>query len=271
MLEKTIAVEWFPPTNLLVEAYQQTEFKFSFVGLPDKNKISKQCHPWAKCRDFLPDAVRATITGKPFSVYGFNFNPDINPILDLNTMRMLVYKSDLKLIDVVEFEDKMFFSINLLNHYEKIMKIDTSILYRTEKDYNGRPVYLFIGNGEWMRSPFLISLYTFLIRLGDKKIIFKDNENLMGRYKDLIKNHDLGRIYDNDIGYLKSMWDILHLILKNRKMLTYNNKIVDPIFKDSLVNNSLFHNRTGIRSLSQATTPIKERNEAIRKIRERVT
>lgn len=271
MLKKTIVVDWFPTTNSLIEAYQQTEFKFSFVGSPDKNGISKQCHPWTKCRDFLPDAVRATIINKTFSIYGFNFNPVNNPALDLNIMRMLVYKSNLKLADKTEFEDKMFFGINLLNHYEEIMKISPSVLYRTEKDYNDKPVYLFIGNGEWMRSPFLISLYTLLIRLGDKKIVFKNNQELMDKYKVLITEHTSGKIYDNDIGYLDSMWDILHIMLENRKMLTYSNKSMDPLFKDSLIDNNLFHNRTGIRSLSQATTPVQERNEAIKKLRERTT
>ena len=270
MIEKTAIVKWFPSTNSLIETYQQTEFKFSFAGQPDKNGIFKQCHPWAKCRDFLPDAVRATITNKTFSIYGFNFNPKNNPVIDLDTMRMLVYKSDLKLADKIEFEDKMFFGINLLNHYEQIMKINFSILYRTEKDYNDKPVYLFIGNGEWMRSPFLISLYTFLIRLGDKKIVFKNDQELLDKYKILIKEHDSGKIYDNDIGYLKSMWNMFHLILENRELLTYSNKTIDPIFRDSLIGNSSFHNRTGIRSLSQATTPIQERNEAIKKLREEI-
>jgi hypothetical protein len=267
MLEKTVTVEWFPSTNLLIEAYQQTEFRFSFAGPPDKNGIFKQCHVWTKCRDFLPDAVRATIINKTFSIYGFNFNPNNNPVLDLDTMRMLVYKSDLKSANETEFEDKMFFGINLLNHYERIMKINPSVLYRTKENYNNKPVYLFVGNGEWMRSPFLISLYTLLIRLGDKKIVFKDNQELMDRYKVLIAKHTSGKIYDNDIGYLNSMWDVLHVMIENRETLTYGHKSMDPLFKDPLVNDSSFHNRTGIRSLSQAATPIQERNEAIKKLK----
>ena len=270
MLEKTVTVEWFPSADLLVEAYQQTEFKFSFAGPPDKNEIFKQCHIWTKCRDFLPDAVRATIINKTFSIYGFNFNPNNNPMLDLATMRMLVYKSDLKLANKIEFEDKMFFGLNLLNHYEKIMKINPSILYRVKEDYNDKPVYLFRGNGEWMRSPFLISLYTFLIRLGDKKIVFRNNQGLMDKYRILITKHALGKIYDNDIGYLNSMWNILHIILENRETLTYSNKSMDPLFKDLLIDNNLFHNRTGIRSLSQATTPIQERNKTVKKLIEEI-
>ncbi|MEA3296185.1 MAG: hypothetical protein U9Q27_03555 [Patescibacteria group bacterium] len=263
MLEKTITVKWFTSTDLLIEAYQQTEFKFSFASSPNKNKIFKQCHPWVKCRDFLPDAVRATITNKSFSIYGFSFDPITNPALDLNFMHMLVYKSNLKSKDVNRFENKMFFGINLLNHYEEIMKINPSILYRTKEDYNSKPVYLFIGNGEWMKSPFLISLYTFLIRLGDKEIVFKNNKDLMDKYAILIKEYEFGKIYDNDIGYLKSMWNILHLILKNKEILTYNNT-TNSIFTDSSINNDSFHNMTGIKSLAQATTPIKEINEIIK-------
>jgi hypothetical protein len=270
MLEKTITVEWFPSTDLLIEAYQQTEFKFSFAGPPDKDKIFKQCHIWTKCRDFLPDAVRATIINKTFSIYGFNFNPNSNPMLDLNTMRMLVYKSDLKSVDKIEFENKMFFGLNLLNHYEEIMKIDFSVLYSAKKDYYDRPVYLFVGDGEWMRSPFLISLYTFLIRLGDKKIVFGNNQELMDRYRILITEYASGKIYDNDVGYLDSMWNMLHVILENRETLTCSHKFMDPLFKDLLVDNSSFHNRTGIRSLSQAATPIQERNKTIEKLREKI-
>lgn len=270
MLEKTVIVDWFPSTNSLIEAYQQTEFKFSFAGPPNEDGVSKQCHPWAKCRDFLPDAVRATIINKTFSIYGFAFNPDSNPTLDLSIMRILVYKSDLRLTDEIEFEDKMFFGINLLNHYEKIMEISPSILYRTKKDYNGRPVYLFIGDGEWMRSPFLISLYTFLIRLGDKKIVFKDNQELMNKYETLITRHASGKIYDNDVGYLKSMWNILHIILENREILTHSNTAIDPIFKDLSINNSSFHNKTGIKSLFEAITPIQEKNNTIKKLKKEI-
>lgn len=265
MIKRKNEISWFTSNNQLSEIYQQTGYRFAFAGKPSDKEVSEQCHIWVKCRDFLPDAVRATIINEKFSIYGFIFDPSTNPKIDLHTMRMLVYKPDMhydKEVVLEQFEDKMLAGLILLNYYEKMMGIELSTLCRTKTDYKKTPVYLFIGAPEWMESPFLVSLYTFLIRLGDKQIKFKHKDDLIKKYEIFIKKYDLGELHDNDVGYLKTLYIPLHSILKDIKLL---NKQLNAVFSNKDISNSSFHNLTGITSLINANTPIPGINESIKK------
>lgn len=265
MIKRKSEINWFTPSNHLSEIYQQTGYRFAFAGKPNNKEVSEQCHVWVKCRDFLPDAVRATIIDKKFSIYGFIFDPSTNPKLDLHSMRMLVYKPDIHYNEEATlecFEDKMLTGLVLLNYYEKMMKIELSMLCRTKTDYKKTPVYLFTGASDWMKSPFLVSLYTFLIRLGDKQIKFEHEDDLIEKYKILIEKYNSGKLHDNDVGYLRTLYTPLHLILKNIELLS---KQLNTVFSNKDIDNGSFHNSTGITSLVNGNTPVPEINELIKK------
>jgi len=261
---KLVEVEWFKNPKSLSEIYQQTGMIFTFVTTPkDGNKM---CHEWAKCRDFLHDAVRAQLTGNGCSIYGFTFDPKKNPNIDTKKMRMLVSKHGLKKDEVPAFRDKMVSALALINHFEKQAKISLTKLQEVDaKGSSKGAVFLFTGPRMWMSSPFLVSMYTFLLRLGDKELKFKNAGELKKELKALHERSKTGKINDNDASYLGASWNKMHDIVKHRVKLFPKSKGVHDIYWKEF-NISSFHNNAGIRSLALGSTPDKELNQRVKEI-----
>lgn len=261
---KLIEVERFKNPKSLSEIYQQTGIIFAFMTSP-KNGY-KACHEWVKCRDFLQDAVRTQLTGNACSIYGFKFDSKVNPPVDTCKMRMLVSKYSFNENELLHFREKMTFALSLINHFEKLAKISLTHLQEVNvKDSVKKMVFLFTGSKIWVQSPFLISMYTLLIRLGDKELKFKNAIELKEKFKDLSNSDDNGKTTDNDARYLKILWDKLHKIIENRaKLFTKEEGVHDIYWKN--VSTSNFHNNTGIWSLAKSITPDDSLNKRMTKL-----
>jgi hypothetical protein len=255
-------IEWFKKTGGLNEIYQKTGMQFAFVSAPSKEGVQKVCHPWVLCRDFLPDAVRTQLTGKKTAIYGFNFDKGVNPDIDLKKMRMLVSVSGKK-VNKKDFQKKMVSAEKLLHHFEAHANIPLTKAKKIKQHGSGKTcVYSFVGSVEWMKSPFMVSIYTFLIRLGDKELEFNSKESLLGALKAL-KDKEVGG--DNDIHYLRQAWDKMHPVLKHRdKLFKMKDGFHDIFFKDLSIGS--FHNHTGLQGLVRGSAPDKELVGAVKKL-----
>jgi hypothetical protein len=257
-MSELLTVKWFENPKSLNEIYQQTGMVFSFVT--SSKQGSQMCHEWVKCRDFLHDAVRSQITKERSCIYNFSFDPAKNPNIDMKKMRMLVSKLSLPDGDIESFKNKMKAALVLINHYEKYANIALTKMEEVNASGSGKKVvYLFTGSGIWMTSPFLVSMYTFLIRLGDKELKFKNKSDLVSGLKDLGEKHALGKISDNDASYVRSSGNKMHIFLKNRSLLFPKKEGVHDVFLAKHDINS-FHNNCGINSLSNFWTPDKDLN-----------
>ena len=258
--EKLIEVKWFKDVKHLSEIYQKTGMLFAFVTYSEEKETYIACHQWVKCRDFLPDAVRAFATKTPCIIYGFEYNRELNPPIDIEHMRMLVSKQVLSKEGLPDFKDTIVSATMLLNHFEKENGIAlTKVQEISTNGSKQKAIYMFTGSPVWVQSPFMVSLYTFLIRLGEKKIKFKDKKELLAVFKKIVNNKTDN---DNDSMYLRKMWDKLHTVVANRNILfPKKNKLHDINFKDYTINN--FHNHTGIKSLVECSTPDKKLNKRV--------
>lgn len=258
---KSVTVKEFPNPRPLSEIYQVTGFHFAFASSPKAKDGRVQCHEWAKCRDFLPDAARSTLTGKVCSIYGFAYDSKKNPVVDMSRTRLLVTFKGVDL-DVNAFEEKLASGLALVHHYEKMAGVTLSRLY-TVTGHKDKNVYMFFGPGLWMSSPFFISMYTFLIRLGDKRLEFKDNEELRAALKKLHDEKKGGG--DNDANYIQYSWDKLDLIIENRqKLFPEKDGFHDIFFMDYHIDE--FHNHTGVVALAKAETPDSKLNACVKEI-----
>ena len=260
-MPKAIKVEWYKDDKDLNEIYQRTQIQFAFMTAPKNG--NKQCHPFVLCRDFLHDAVKCSWLKTGCVIYGFSFDFDKNPPIDLKQMRMLVTKKTIEDSEETDFHDKMKISLSLLNHYENMAGWTKSKLYRI-KDDNVK-AWLFIGSNMWLKSPFLVSMYSFLIRLGDKYNVikgFKDNKDLNERLKKISELKNEGG--DNDIHYIKTSWNKLDKVIQHRNKLFFEKEKPDPVFKTSSINR--FHDKAGILSLCRYETPDPILNTKARKL-----
>lgn len=239
---KKINVSVWTKKQNLCEIYQVLGMQYAFLSADNK-----QCHAWIKCRDFLHDALRCHITGKKEGIYGFSYNPGTDPPLDLEKMRMMVKREPAKVEsksseDTKEMVDSALSILRCIEDYSGIKPL--SDIYCTSGD---KDVYVFESAADWMESTFMISLYTFLIRLGAKKIKFKDKKELDSKLKKLCAGKALNK--DHDINYLKDVLPFIYKIVENRKDLRYVGKDGKRFFEGQNIN--LFHNYTGIVALSR--------------------
>jgi len=251
------------PTKSYSEEYQVTGFHYAFMSADNK-----MCHHWIKCRDFLQDALRNQLTGRKDQIYSFNYNPDTDPKVETKRTLMLVKRVGKTTEDSkTEFALMMKSALQLVNHYEKMYKFTPrSTLIRTKHNGTGpdQDVYLFQGPGIWSQGAIMIAIYTFLIRLGHFKPEFKTDDELMAEYERIIKD----KSNSNDTKYLKTVYKNLHPALEHRDKHLFKKpgykKGDKVLFHDSPMNS--FHHHSGIVSLSQFNTPVKELNDEFRRI-----
>jgi len=250
------------PVKSYSEEYQVTGFHYAFMSA---NK--EMCHHWVKCRDFLQDALRNQLTGRTDHIYNFSYAPGKDPKIETKKTLMLVKKTPCPADDKAksEFSLQMGSALALVNHYEKAHKLTPrSKLIRAKQGGLDESVYLFRGPGAWSQGAVMIAIYTFLIRLGYFKLVFKDEESLSAEYQRIMSGPD----NSNDIRYLRIVHKNLHLALEHRAKHMFKpkgwkkgNKV---LFHDSTIGN--FHHCSGIVSLSKFNTPVEELNSEFRKI-----
>ena len=238
---KKINVSIWKKKQNLCEIYQVLGIQYAFLSADNE-----QCHAWIKCRDFLHDALRCHITGEKDGIYGFSYNPSVDPPLDLEKMRMMVRREAAQgesesSENTKEIIDSALSILHCIEDYSGIKPL--SAIYSTSGD---KDTYVFEGASDWMESTFMISLYTFLIRLGAKKIKFKDKKELDSKLKKLCAGKAVSK--DHDIRYLKTVLPFIYKIVENRKDIKYVGKNGKRLFEGQTIN--LFHNYTGIVALS---------------------
>jgi len=255
MVAKALEVEWFKQKKL-AEIYQQVRMQFAFLSSPKNG--NKQCHSWAFCRDFLHDAVRTQITGVASNIYGFTFDKDKNPPIDTVRTRMLVRQDKLEKKDIPKFERKMKAALKLLHHYETMAGVSLSKFQKVNDDKLN--VWAFNSPGMWMKAPQLVSMYSMLIRLGDKEFTFKDNASL----KKVLKKQSKSGAGDNDTRYLQKCWDKFDLVIKNR------NKVFPKSGYESYKSMAIgsFHNNSGIYTLCSGNASLDVVKSKFKKVME---
>jgi hypothetical protein len=161
-------------------------------------------------------------------------------------MRILVKRSSTEKDASKNTKEIMASALAMINCMEETSKIKPlSVIHQVAPVANEKDVYIFEGASDWMESTFMISLYTFLIRLGGKKIAFKDKEELDTKLKELTKSST----GDHDLSYLKTSLPYIYKILEKRKELKYVKEGDNHFLKSSPI--GLFHNYTGIVALCQ--------------------
>ena len=241
-LEEIEVVFWNSQVHL-IEIFQVIGIQYAFLS--SKTNGYKQCHQWVKCRDFLHDALRSQITDKRESIYGFTYEPKVNPPVDLESMRLLVKRDAIKSEtnaseNTREMMNSALAMIRWMEESNGIKPLSNLYCAAGNKD-----IYIFEGAADWMESTFMISLYTFLIRLGGRKIVFKDKEDFDSKLTEFSKFSSS----DHDFRYLKTIQPFIYKIVEKRKDLKYVKEDGKRLFDDKSI--SLFHGYTGIVALCE--------------------
>jgi len=145
-------IQKFFPNQSLSQIYS-SGLEYAFVS-----SDGQQCHAFAYCKDFLTDAVWAMLNQATASIYSFSYGPS-NPPLDLEYTRIALRNKKSS-----DFQTKCQNSLRFLNLLEPDFGMaPTQLIHGGE--YGG-PIYVFVGDKQWMYAPPLISLYSLLLRVG---------------------------------------------------------------------------------------------------------
>lgn len=245
----TPKVKWFAGVKP-AEIYQSFNMKFAFANIIDGTIV--QCHQWVKCRDFLHDAIRTMLTGKTSSIYSFTFEKNKNPDISMDKIRFLISKKDVT--NATKFRPVLTRALKLINHFESLAGQDHSTLKKVEEDKKAgyAHVWLFEGPQFWLSAPYLVSLYTFLLRLGDKPLKFTNAATLKVELEKLSKATHPSN--DNDMKYLKTVWDKIEtIVIEHEKLAKLNDDGFSELyFTDAAIGS--FHNSSGIVSTCGGNT-----------------
>jgi hypothetical protein len=167
--------------------------------------------------------------------------------------------------DLIDFGLKVKSGLKIIRCFEKVAGVKPSVLKTINTDGSSyKAIYMFIGDGMWMKSPFMVSLYTFLIRLGDKMLSFETEDELLKSLETLAKTSKPGcNGNDNDLTYLPECYKHLFTVARKHKELF-------PVDKDGMhdiytkeIEIGSFHNYSGILSLSRKQTCDKVFNQTL--------
>lgn len=259
---KPFKVEWLPQDSLS-EIYQKTGYQFALLSAPKDG--NKQACSFMLCRDFLQDAVAAFTTKGSCSIYGFKYAYGKHPPLDMVRVRMLVTKDGLSSkANRERFRRELKAGQSLVNHYERLAGVSMSTMRKVTD--SSKHVWRFRGPGLWMKSPFLISMYSFLVRIGDKVDIvdgFKDTPDLVERLKKVSQGSSAGD--DHDVNYLGNSHDKMHILMSNLNDLLFNGG-KDKLDKNFKHATGTMHSRCGIDSLCRFGSPDETLNNRLKKL-----
>lgn len=154
-LGEPVITKWHPEGSL--HQIYSSGLEYAFV-----NQAGEQCHPFAFCKDYLQDAIWATIHKSSVTIHGFHYTHGKNPPLDLENTRIA-----LRLKGNKDFKNMCAKSLNFIRAIDAAQGFEpTELLYGGTYNDGSDEVYVFVSDKRWMYSTVLISLYTLILRVG---------------------------------------------------------------------------------------------------------
>jgi hypothetical protein len=159
------------------------------------NAAGDQVTPLAFCKDYLHDAVWASVNKKPVSIYGMTYDGK-TPELSHDAIRLLLTyarKSDfLDMMDAVE---------EMINQIEDVLQVKPSrirpVIGLGEKYSAAAAVVQ--GSNRWLIAPPMVSFYSLAIRIG---CVHKRGTNFMETFDKVVAGSTKG-IQSSDQGQLQ--------------------------------------------------------------------
>jgi len=155
--KKKIKWRTISPTEKILQIYAKG-IEYAFIS--DDNQ---QCHSFVWCKDFLHDIVYSCINKRPFEIYKFRYNPNLDPNPSLKKTKILITNPKDK-----KFENKVPDCLDFLNQVESRLDIKSTIVRKCQNPPEGYKsgVFLLEGSKRWINSPPMLSLYSLFIRIG---------------------------------------------------------------------------------------------------------
>jgi len=214
--------------------YNFNGLKISFCTPPDQKGRIRCLFYFDGCREGVASFLRTQIEEDDRNSYKNKIKIKRDVEIDLKRVRLILFlkandknaKSTIERFG--ERKDKeVAIGLKLVNHYEKrlgwlltkITKLQNGDILKDVDIKNTINMYMVVGSSKWLRSPYMLSLYMLLLRLGTRgfKGNFETHEELFKEFETFVnKNNghykDANHINYKDANHIKKkypMWDIL--------------------------------------------------------------
>lgn len=159
----------------LTEISQTKLLRFAFLagGSMEPGSEMHTFHPMIKCRDYLNDVISSREDGRTYHVYGFDIGPENNELEQDATKLLLQFPGP-------QERDTFVANFGALRRLEQTYfnGVEPSILFHVD---NKSPYLAVKGDKFWQRTTYLISLYSFWMRV---ILYFKSEEDFWLDYAD---------------------------------------------------------------------------------------
>lgn len=249
-------VKWHPKTNRICQIPKEgLEFAMLSNGYDQLNQLV-----W--CKDFMQDLIWSYVNNESIDIYGFCYDPRFCPAPSLKRLRLLItnYKD-------AYFGDKVKNNVlPLLHSVESRLKMSKTILEKcqtTPATYKKSGVWIVDASKRWIKSPPMLSFYTFLIRIG----LVHNPIDTLEQTLEKIKNGTTKPYFDaqcRDKDMICKASDGINNIMKYTDRKIFPSKLIlnyPKNFKDNNSKNSFskmtiynIHDRCGLVGFSSGTT-----------------
>ncbi len=227
-----------------------TGVEFALAGR--EGKKWKQATTFVYCKDFLHDAVWATLHKKPVVIYGFSYQPtdavikepkkdssewyDWNelqqsgkmgkkdPPIHMQRIALLFRDTTSKTVaDKEKFHEHRIGCLDFLHQIEEVMGFKPTVIHQARSKGKRPPTWLVLGDKQWMLAPTLVSLYALMIRVG----YYHNSGGSFRRTLEMVRDGELGvkaeqDDYDDegkaggkDASFVSQAWKGIEVILKH--------------------------------------------------------
>jgi hypothetical protein len=220
--------------------------EFAFVSA-----AGEQCHAFAYCKDFLQDAVWATLNKSSASIYGFSYAHGKNPPLDLDNIRLGVR---IKGAAGKNFEKKCRKALIFLQEVDLVQGFTpTELILGGKRKGEPNETFIFVGDPAWLYSPPMVSLFSLLVRVG---MTYEGGG--WRKHFDGAKNY----IGKNDNSYTNRAKKGVDKIIGKRPEAIFAKKIADNYPKG--VGVSEMHNSSGIVAYANGSVSAKVKSKWVK-------
>lgn len=233
MLGAPFITKWYKDVGM-AQIYS-SGLEFAFVSA-----AGEQCHAFAYCKDFLQDAVWATLNKSSAAIYGFSYVHGENPPVDTNNMRLAVR---IKGANGKDFEEKCKKAQIFLQEVDAVQGFaPTELLLGGKRKGEANDTFVFVSDQQWLHSSVMVSFYSLLVRVG---MTYEG-----GGWR---KHFDNAKAYigSNDKGYTNSAQKGVDKIIGKKPSAIFAKNFIDNYPKG--VDVSAMHNSSGILAYSKGT------------------
>lgn len=188
---------------------------YEFAFMARKDNVWTQACTFVYCKDFLHDAVWAAVNKKPWSIYGFRYDPSKDLPLDMDYCAM-AFRNTLFKDRPEEFHGKREACEKFLNGIEAKLGFRPSRIFQVE--HPEAPCWLVVGDKNWQLAPPLVGFYTLFVRLGiahNPETSVDDTLALAKEKKITIGDGQGSYAGQNDSTYIANSWKGLELLFQH--------------------------------------------------------